>query len=141
MHRKNWRLPTNGGVSNPKVCAPAWNTLSKARQLGNVKFMVTHNCPVFYRKGWVTNYTIPGCKKAWTAIGKAGKLRALETLVKTDCAVMHRNKWRLPTNGGVSNRKVCAPAWSNLSKARQLGNVKFMVTHNCPVFSRKGWVK
>ncbi|MGK7902515.1 MAG: hypothetical protein AB4352_14075 [Hormoscilla sp.] len=53
MHRKKWRLPTEGGTSNRSVCVPAWNDIVKAGEIENAKFMVTHNCPVFYRKGWV----------------------------------------------------------------------------------------
>ena len=122
------------------VCAGLEQSL-KGPPTQNAKTIVTQNCPVLYRKGWVSDYRIPGCGKAWSAITQAKQIGALDTLVKTDCAVMHRNKWRLPVDGGVSNPSVCAPAWNNLKKANQLGNVEVIVSHNCPVLYKKGWVK
>lgn len=56
LYQSGWRLPINankGGVDNPELCGPAWAELEKAELLEQVEFTVTHNCPVFYRHGWI----------------------------------------------------------------------------------------
>lgn len=56
LYRYGWRLPiggNNGGRSELDVCQSAVKTLMYKGQLENVKFMVTHNCPTFYRNRWV----------------------------------------------------------------------------------------
>ncbi|NEQ99980.1 MAG: hypothetical protein F6K30_25315 [Cyanothece sp. SIO2G6] len=52
LYRKGFRLPTDGGTSDPNVCEPAWNALINADKYKELEFMITHNCHVFYRKGW-----------------------------------------------------------------------------------------
>ncbi len=50
MYRKKWLK--GKGISNPKVCRPAWNALAKSKALRATKTLVTQNCPVIYAKKW-----------------------------------------------------------------------------------------
>jgi hypothetical protein len=82
--------------ANP-VCVEAWNALSEAKQLKNVRTLKENNCQIIHDQGWLPGAGVKKpevCTEPWNALTKAKMAKHGKTLVSNNCAVMAKNGWK-----------------------------------------------
>ncbi len=89
----------NEGVNSPAVnsiCVKAWNVLSDAEQLENVRFLKETDCKIIHDRGWLPGAGVKSrlCIQPWKALVAANMAKHGKTLVSNHCAIMTQSGWK-----------------------------------------------